>query len=456
MDLLIRSSELSSAISPVAGTHTRVLVIGATHILYNTAQQALEDDGCSLAHTETLEQAFPLLHSGRWDVVLACLGSELNEDDIRRLLQFWPEIPVVVLTAAPSVQNAVRWVKRGAFDYLDAQSPPEQIAATVRAAASEARLRRQSMVAGDSFDELLRSVDLVGQAPAMQRVLEQVEALAAGDFPMLIVGARGTGKEMLARVIHARSVRAPMPFLVTRCGLIADDWLAEDLFGREIPGNPGAIQKGRLELADGGTLFVDEIGEAGPELQQRLCQLARDREIQRLGSKLRTSVNVRLIAASSRPLEPEVKAGKFDRELYQLLTAATVHLPRLCERREDIPLLVHHFLRKHAQAMNRPVPEISESAMRLLLEYDWPGNVRELDNAIERAMLMRPRGPLQPGDFPFQVGSSRENLLPLREVERLHILRVLEHVHGNISEAARILQIDRTTLYNKLRAYGLR
>jgi two-component system response regulator HydG len=289
--------------------------------------------------------------------------------------------------------------------------------------------------------------------------MELVQMVAATDTTVLIFGESGTGKELVARAIHAASPRRHMPMVVIHCGALTETLLESELFGHERGAFTGAQyrKKGKFEVADGGTVFLDEISDISLKTQTDLLRVLQEREIVRVGGTQSIRVDFRSIAATNKNLEDLVKSGAFRPDLFYRLKVFAIDLPPLRDRREDIPLLADHFVRKFAAAMNRPVPSLSAPAVDLLLSYDWPGNVRELENAVERAMVIGREREIQPADFPFQLQPSAQAAgHTLEQVERVHIEKVLQETENNLSRAARILDIDRTTLYNKLKRYGLK
>jgi two-component system response regulator HydG len=283
--------------------------------------------------------------------------------------------------------------------------------------------------------------------------------VAPSDATVLLTGESGTGKEVVARAIHAASPRRYMPMVTIHCGALTETLLESELFGHERGAFTGAQyrKKGKFEVADGGTVFLDEISDISLKTQTDLLRVLQEKEIVRVGGNQQIKVDFRCIAATNKNLDGLVKAGTFRPDLYYRLHVFCIELPALRERREDIPLLVHHFLQKFCMATNRPVPHMASEAMDLLLNFDWPGNVRELENAVERALVVCRGNEVKPADFNFQfTPGAPENARTLDDVERAHIERILRETDHNLSRAARILDIDRTTLYNKLRRYGLR
>jgi len=290
-------------------------------------------------------------------------------------------------------------------------------------------------------------------------VCELIEMVAPTEATVLITGESGTGKEVVARAIHAAGPRRYMPMVTIHCGALTETLLESELFGHEKGAFTGAQyrKKGKFEVADGGTVFLDEISDISLKTQTDLLRVLQEKEIVRVGGNQPIKVDFRCVAATNKNLEDLVKAGTFRPDLYYRLHIFCIDLPPLRERREDIPLLVAHFLNKFCMMTSRPVPQISAEALQVLMNHEWPGNVRELENALERALVVC-RGPeVKPADFSFQF---QTNGAPtgrtLDDVERVHIERVLRETDHNLSRAARILDIDRTTLYNKLKRYGLK
>jgi transcriptional regulator with PAS, ATPase and Fis domain len=283
--------------------------------------------------------------------------------------------------------------------------------------------------------------------------------VAPTDATVLITGESGTGKEVVARAIHEASPRHLMPFMAIHCGALTETLLESELFGHERGAFTGAQarRKGKFEAADGGTVFLDEIGDISLKTQTDLLRVLQDKEIVRIGSTAPFKVDFRCIAATNRDLEAMVKEGAFRFDLFYRLNVVSIHLPPLRERHEDIPLLAESFLKKHATAMNKSVTRISPEAVNLLMSYDWPGNVRELENAIERALVIGKGPEILPSDFPMQLTGERQaSGRRLEDVARTHIEHVLEETGWNLTRAADVLAIDRSTLYSKIKSYGLK
>jgi transcriptional regulator with GAF, ATPase, and Fis domain len=310
------------------------------------------------------------------------------------------------------------------------------------------------------IDEMNLFHEIVGTSSAMRRVLEQVAMVAASDTTALIRGESGTGKELIARAIHANSPRRYLPIVVVNCGSLSEGVLESELFGHEKGAFTGAHyrRKGKFEMADGGTLFLDEIGDISLKTQVDLLRVLEEKKITRVGGNAQIPVDFRLIAATNKNLEAMSAEGKFREDLYYRVNVFSIAIPPLRERREDIPALADHFVKRFAQSMNKPITGISHETRELMRGFDWPGNVRELQNAIERAVLVCKSQEIQPGDLPLQVSETRTAAdgKALSDVERAHVKKVLEETGWNIYQAARLLEIDRVTLYNKIKKYGFK
>lgn len=351
-------------------------------------------------------------------------------------------------------------MKQGAYDYIVKPFDPDQLEHILRNAVERKRLVAENVRLRERIQEMALFHEIVGQSAAIQRVLEQIRLVAMSDTTVLIRGESGTGKELVARAIHANSPRRYMPIVIVNCGALAEGVIESELFGHEKGAFTGAHyrRKGKFELADGGTLFLDEIGDISPKTQVDLLRVLEEKKIFRVGGNTPIPVDFRLIAATNKDLEALVAEGRFREDLYYRINVFSITIPPLRERREDIPLLAEHFLKKFAQSMNKPILGISPEALALLEHYDWPGNVRELQNAIERAVLVCRGREIRPEDLPLQVNEARGQTMgkTLAEVERQHIQRILQETRWNISQAARLLGIDRVTLYNKIRKYHLK
>jgi two-component system response regulator AtoC len=381
-------------------------------------------------------------------------------ETLAELREVAPNAEVVMMTAYATVDTAVKAMKSGAYDYLVKPFDPDEMELQIKKILSHQELVLENIVLRRRLEEREEFDQIVGRSRPMQELFDILSRVAPTDSTVLITGESGTGKELVARAIHGHSPRCYCPFIVVSCGALPEPLLESELFGHEKGAFTGAEQsrKGRIEMAHGGTLFLDEIGEISPKTQVDLLRVLQEKKIQRLGGDKEISVDVRFIAATNRDLLVAIKEQRFREDLYYRLNVITIHLPPLRDRSEDIPLLVDHFVRKLCLEMNREPVQIAPQAMKLFMDYSWPGNVRELENVIERALVIGSGKMLVPEDLPFGAGRALERELPesLREMERLHIRRILEKAGWNVSQTARRLEIDRQTLYNKIEKYGLK
>ncbi len=422
------------------------------------------------------EEALSLVERALPDLVLTDLRlpGKGGLDLLKDLLARDPFIEVIVLTAFGTVEVAVEAMRLGAFDFLTKPVRMDHLAAKADQALAVRRNRlalvreqERRLYLEEEVGEAFNDGQIVGRAPAMQAIYRTIEKVAATDSSVLITGESGTGKELVARAIHLSSGRREGPFIRLSCGALAEGVLESELFGHERGAFTGAVRqrRGRFELAQNGALFLDEIAEIGPAVQVKLLRVLQEREFERVGGEQTLRVDVRVIAATNRDLAAEVKAGRFREDLFYRLYVIPIHVPALRERREDIPLLAEHFIRKICGAMQRAPVTVSDEALELLRRYGWPGNVRELENALERAIVLceqdrvtaRDLAFLQArpaGTLPLPVG-----LLPLNEalgeLERALIVRAMDQARGVKTEAARLLDITPSALYYKLEKYGL-
>lgn len=364
-----------------------------------------------------------------------------------------PAIPILIMTAYSSVETAVEALKAGALDYLIKPLDFDSLQDTIEKALAHTR-----NAGVESPSASAAQLGMIGESPAMQRLLAEIAMVAPSDATVLIHGDSGTGKELVVRAIHASSARSEKPLITLNCAALNESLLESELFGHEKGAFTGADKRreGRFVEADGGTLFLDEIGDISPMMQVRLLRVIQEREVQRVGSNQTISVDVRLIAATHRDLAAEVSAGRFRQDLYYRLNVVTIEMPPLCQRREDIPLLAEHFRQRFAERNHKAVKGFTPQAMDLLIHYAWPGNIRELENAIERAVVLLTGEYISERELPLAIAATLVNvdddreIQPLVDVEKEVILAALEKTGGNKTEAARQLGITRKTLLAKL------
>jgi len=439
-----------------------LLIVDDEAIVRDSLSKWFHEEGYEVGSAESAAEALTRLAERRWDLALVDIkmpgtdGIELQ----RRMQEIDPEMAVIIMTGYASVETAVQALKNGAYDYVTKPFDPDDIAHTVSNALSHQRARQENVRLRETVAEVARPAELIGKSAAMQRVFEAIETVGPTDATVLVTGDSGTGKELVARAIHAASPRRFHPLVVIHCGALTETLLESELFGHEKGAFTGAQyrKKGKFEIAEGGTVFLDEIGDISLKTQTDLLRVLQEREITRVGGTQPIRVDFRCVAATNKDLEKLIAEGTFRPDLFYRLNVFRIDIPPLRERREDIPPLVDHFVRKFSQAMAKRIVRVAPEAMALLQSCDWPGNVRELENAVERAMVVAsPAGEapeLRPEDFTLKLDRSGASSRTLEDAERTHILRVLEECGGNQTRAAEALDIDRVTLYNKLKRYG--
>jgi DNA-binding NtrC family response regulator len=442
--------------------NARILIVDDEKAVRESLGSWFRDEGYQVDVAGSGKEALAKLAHENWDVFLLDIrmpgidGLELQ----RKLKEAQPDATVIIMTAFASVETAVEGMKQGAYDYIIKPFDPDELEHSIRNAVERKKLVSENQQLRTSIEELNLVHEIVGTSGATHRLLEQVAMVSASDTTVLIRGESGTGKELVARAIHANSDRRYMPIVVVNCGALSEGVLESELFGHEKGAFTGAQyrRKGKFEMADGGTLFLDEIGDIGLKTQVDLLRVLEEKKICRVGGNVEIPVNFRLITATNKNLESMNGEETFREDLYYRINVFTLTIPPLRERREDIQLLANHFLGKFARAMNRPIGDISPAAEQMLIEYDWPGNVRELQNAIERAVLVCRTNKLEPGDLPLKLndGPAGPAGKSLAEIERQHIGRTLQESGWNVYRAARLLEIDRVTLYNKIKKYGFK
>ena len=453
---------VTEVVEPVeTKTKGKILIVDDETVVRDSLGKWFSSEGYQARPVASAREALESITNMEYDVALLDIkmpgmdGMELQS----RLKEADPELTVIIMTGYASVETAVQALKQGAYDYITKPIDPDELSHLVSNALEHRRARREVVRLRENLLEVSPSTELIGKAPGMKKVCELIEMVAPTEATVLITGESGTGKELVARAIHAAGPRRYMPMVTIHCGALTETLLESELFGHEKGAFTGAQyrKKGKFEVADGGTVFLDEISDISLKTQTDLLRVLQEKEIVRVGSNQPIKVDFRCVAATNKNLEALVKAGTFRPDLYYRLHIFCIDLPPLRDRREDIPLLVAHFLNKFCMLTSRPVPQISAEALQVLMNHEWPGNVRELENAVERALVVC-RGPeIKPADFSFQFQSGGVPTgRTLDDVERVHIERVLRETDHNLSRAARILDIDRTTLYNKLKRYGLK
>jgi DNA-binding NtrC family response regulator len=427
-------------------------------LLRRRGHRVREADGVATAMKRLGEEVF--------DVIVTDLRMPDGDglDVLRAAKAQAPDTEVILLTAYAGWESAKEAIRLGALDYFEKGREPDELYHHIDKALADRALRRENANLRQQLRERYRLAGLVATSPAMQAVLELVERVAPTDATVLIQGESGTGKEVIAKAVHHASARAARPFVAVNCGALPEALLESELFGHMRGAFTGAVasKPGLFEEAHGGTLFLDEIGEMPASLQVKLLRALQSGELRRVGATQAITADVRVLAATNRDLGEMIRQGTFREDLFYRLNVIQVALPPLRERREDIPALAEHFLGRCAGKLGREL-RLSPEALERLLRYPWPGNVRELENAIERAAILARDTAVRPDDLPQHVSAGLElgpspalpHQLTLAELERLHILQALERFGGNHSSAAEALGIGRTTLWRKLKEYGM-
>ncbi len=441
---------------------SEVLVIDDEKNIRATLTMCLEAVGCSVTSASNPDAALAAVERKPFD--LAFLDLRLGEHDgmalLPRLLAARPGLAIVVITAYATIDTAVEAIKLGAVDYLPKPFTPVQIRHVVEQVAARRNAESRAADLEAVLADEVPGIDVATQSPRMRAALELVARAATSDAPILLRGENGTGKSVLARYAHARSKRAGKPYITVSCPTLSEELLASELFGHAIGAFTGAVrdQAGKVEAAEGGTVLLDEIGEIAPSLQAKLLRFVQDKEFERVGETRTRRADVRVLAATNRDLDADVKAGRFREDLLFRLNVIEVLVPPLRERADDILPMARKFLAFFARTANRPPPALSPAAEQALLAYSWPGNVRELRNAMERAIILFPDRTLVPEALPERIAARAINALrlggefTLEQIEREHIERVAANA-PTLDDAARILGIDASTLYRKRKKY---
>ncbi len=448
---------------------TRILVVDDESSHRKMIEAVLAEEGYEIDQADNGQAAIDAIEERFYDLVIMDIRMPKvgGIDALKKIKMLSPAIPIIIMTAYASVGSAVDALKAGAYDYLTKPLDIEELKLLVAKALRHQQLEQENIFLKERLNDRFDFSNIIGRSPSIIRLFETVALVAPTEATVLIAGESGTGKELIANAIHQNSPRKNSPFIKVNCAALPETLLESELFGHEKGAFTGAIarKQGRFQLAHHSSIFLDEIAEMAPATQAKILRVLQEREFEPVGSTQTIKVDTRIIAATNKNLEDEIRKGRFREDLYYRLNVVTVDVPSLRQRKEDIPLLADFFLKPYAKKNRRVINGFTPRATDLLMRYDWPGNVRELENVIERAVIMARGEMITPLEFPVdlqdldgELKDSRVDLTPgksLKEVEKVMILRTLEETGGNRTHAARILGISRRTLQLKLKEYGI-
>ena len=444
-----------------------ILVIDDDEAIHDSCSQVFRKDGNTVKTAKDGTEGLKLFKKEFFHVVL--LDLKLPGPDgiavLSRIKGESPETPVIIITGYASIESAVEAVKRGASDYLAKPFTPEQLRVIVKKAMDNRKILLENIYLREELEKKNEFDMVVGKSKAMEKVFDVVKRISSSDSTVLITGESGTGKELLGREIHNHGPRKKGPFVIVDCGALVETLFESELFGHVKGSFTGAYETkhGRFEVANGGTIFLDEISGIGLNIQAKLLRAIQEREVTRVGSTKPLKIDVRILAATNENLEGLVRKGKFREDLFYRLSVVPIHLPALRERKEDIPYLIEHFLQKYNKRARKNIIGISDAAKKALMDYDWPGNIRELENTIERAVVLSKGNKIELENLMYHGISTATSLFyPVRgkyhtldNIEKEYIRRVLLTQQGNKSKTANILGIDRKTLWAKIKKYKI-
>jgi DNA-binding NtrC family response regulator len=418
------------------------------------------EDGFRVECAENAKRALTILESDQFDIILADIkmpgmdGLEM----LRRIKSIKPDSIVIVMTAFATVDTAVKALKDGAYDYVTKPFDPDDLTHLIRNATRQISLVEENETLKQKVTSLENVEDLIGKSEAMKNVLRQVESVAQTSSSVIITGESGTGKELVARAIHANSPRKFFPFVSVHCGALTESLLESELFGHEKGAFTGAMynRKGRFEMADSGSIFLDEIATISTKMQVELLRVLESKTFMRVGGNKEITSDFRVICATNKDLKNMVEKGTFREDLFYRLNVVNIQIPPLRDRKDDIPLLVNYFINKYCISMNKPPASIDTAALNRIQEFNFPGNIRELENMIERAIVVGNGKKITLKDLPLEKTLVSNSAESLDDFEKAFILQILNKYEWNISRTARALKVDRVTLYNKIKKYDLK
>ncbi len=447
----------------------RILVVDDESSHRQMIEAVLSAEGYEISQADDGQTAIVAVEDRFYDLVIMDIRMPKISgiEALKKIKAISPGIPIIIMTAYASVGTAVEALKAGAYDYLIKPLDIEELKILVAKALRFRQLEQENVYLKERLNDRFDFSKILGRSPAMNSLFETMALVAPSEATVLIVGDSGTGKELIASAVHQNSPRKDRPLIKVNCAALPETLLESELFGHEKGAFTGAIarKQGRFQLAHKSSIFLDEIAEMAPATQAKILRVLQEREFEPVGSSQTFKVDTRIIAATNKNLEEEIKAGRFREDLYYRIKVVTLVVPPMRERREDIPLLADFFLKQYAEKNNRPIKGFTPRAVDLLMRYDWPGNVRELENVVERAVIMARGDMITPLEFPDVLQDLDEEAKAsplaltagrsLKEVEKVMILRTLEETGGNRTHAARSLGISRRTLQLKLKEYGI-
>lgn len=439
----------------------KILIVDDELIMRESLAGWLQRDGHTIQTAPSGEEALEKLKETHFDIMLVDIKMEgiSGLEVLQQVKESDPDVAVVMITAYGSIPTAIEAMKNGAYDYMLKPFDPNELGVLIEKIIRYQEQEREMLFLREEHKERTRFESMIGQSQPMQDIFNLIRDVAPMDSTVLITGETGTGKGLAAKAIHTNSPRCNGPFVTVNCGAIPEHLMETELFGHQKGAFTDAkeTKKGRLELAHGGTIFLDEVGEIGMRMQIDLLRVIEDRVFYRVGGTQPMEVDFRVIAATNRNLGKAIKDGSFREDLFYRLNVVSMEMPPLKQHKEDIPLLADHFLQRFIQETNKAIDKINREAMDELMLYDWPGNVRELENAIERAVVVGKERQIMPEDLPIlchdPLLAPRNN--SLKEIEKVHIRQILTDYDWNIARSAKTLGIDRSTLYSKIKKYEI-
>jgi DNA-binding NtrC family response regulator len=444
----------------------KLLIVDDEKNIREGLEKALSLDGYDVLLASDGQEAMEKLEDGEIDLVITDLKMPIlsGEEFLKNALERYPNLPIIILTAFGTIENAVEAMRNGAYDFITKPLNIDKLSLIVKRALENSLLKRQNRELLSQLRKKYSFENIIGKSAVMKKVFETIELVAPSRANVLVTGESGTGKEMIADAIHHNSPRRDKPYVKVHCAALPETLLESELFGHEKGAFTGAIarKRGRFELANLGTIFLDEIGEISLQTQVKLLRVIQEREFERVGGEERIKVDVRIVSASNKNLKEEIDKGNFREDLFYRLNVVSIHVPPLRDRPDDIPLMVHKFIEEFSKDNNKEIEGITNGALQALMSYKWPGNVRELRNVIESIVVLTKSKVITEGDLPSYVLSKDEKLslklpagMSLADVEKHLILFTLENTGGNKTKASEILKIGRKTLHRKLAEYGI-